>query len=1182
MRSPEATPPLPSPASFNLPLLAFAAPTGRLVACNDAGRAVLGLPRTEGELPELTAQELLRRKSGNGENEQDGRGVAREVRGMLERMARQSDELAWGESVVLEYHRQNGKEERGSKAEVLVAFSRGENDNDGVFSILFLRPAILSFSSLPPFQPAATTPTTASSRFDANQATTPTGGPSSFPSHMKVSPYPAPSPTELLNAIDFRLQPMTTPPSDSGSSLAVEQDGGPARSPSPSRASTSSLTSASTSSSLSKRASRPPTIEDRRNIPLGQDVVQMLNSVLNPVRAHGSASGTLSPSLSATSSINSTFTSPDLSHAARRGSTFSAFAPSLSPLPSEPASPRPVDPLSRRTSTASQSPYFPPTSASPTLPVSYPHSNDVTPTSRPEPSPLSLSETLPPALSSAIDSTPSSRAPSPRLSSPVTDGPLPFSDHPRPAGADVRSQMAFVNTSMGSHRYRLPESEAEAMEAHETGPEQVEGAGEGQRVRTRRNPLPFEKLTAALDTIPQIIFLAEPDGQILWFNDSWYDYCGHSSEYMMDEETWLALFHSDDLPGAFKSYLGGIGRGEPFEFEYRIKNKEGEMLWHVARGRPHRDEHGQIDNYFCTITNVHELVTTRHDALLIKERTQAVLEGSELMLLTVDTAGMVTLCEGRRPSLMPEGRDPTLPIVASKFSDLWPNPQLSEAVRQVLDEEVEVAEVETQTKGAGDQKHYHRYRLVPLRGDPSIPSTHPDASAVTGVIIVGRDITDLVNAEERLEKSRIEKGQLEASEFAANEANRLKTEFLTTVSHEIRTPIASILGICELLLGEQISKEQRVLVEKALQSGENLLDLVGTVLDVRKVETGELTLESAPFHLSDALCDARLFAVSAQKKGLKFVEDVQPFYEGTVLGDRLRLRQILANALSNSVKFTSQGSVSLQLRQIEENASHVTVEFVIEDTGVGISKEVLPTLFVPFRQADASTARQYGGSGLGLTIAKQLVKLMGGNISLTSPGVNQGSRMTVRVPLEKAPLLDKRRSFVFDRPLPPLPPYEASAPSSPVPSSFGSDAGRRTPEDVRVLLAEDNELIREIVTKTLRKMKFQIDAVNDGGQALEKVENEHYDVVLMDGQMPIMDGYAATASIRKHPDPRVRNLRIIALTASAIAGDRERCLQSGMNSYLAKPVRAKELEAAIWQEIELAESATAPNSTPAA
>lgn len=212
-------------------------------------------------------------------------------------------------------------------------------------------------------------------------------------------------------------------------------------------------------------------------------------------------------------------------------------------------------------------------------------------------------------------------------------------------------------------------------------------------------------------------------------------------------------------------------------------------------------------------------------------------------------------------------------------------------------------------------------QLVALRGDPAIPQIHPDANAITGVILTGADVTELVHAEEKIQESS-------ASERAAREANRLKTQFLTTITHEIRTPIAGILGICELLLGgaEQLTDDQRNLVEQAVRSADTLLELIGAVLDLRKVEENALSLETGPFSLAEAINDARLFSVIAQKKGLAFVEDVEPYYLGTLLGDRLRLRQVLANALSNAVKFTKTGTDRLFFRLTSGPGTHLILD----------------------------------------------------------------------------------------------------------------------------------------------------------------------------------------------------------------------------------------------------------------
>ncbi|KPV73466.1 uncharacterized protein RHOBADRAFT_54689 [Rhodotorula graminis WP1] len=691
------------------------------------------------------------------------------------------------------------------------------------------------------------------------------------------------------------------------------------------------------------------------------------------------------------------------------------------------------------------------------------------------------------------------------------------------------------------------------------------------RERDARLPLTLANLSNLIETMPQMAFIADPAGQVLWLNASWFRYTGQPSEFNPTFDEWMSMYHPDDLEHAFGVYLGAMQSGDDFSFEYRIKGADGILRWHMCQGRAHYGDDGQRSAWYCNITNIDDLVKTRHDALLVKERTKAVLAGSELTLLTIDVNLTITFCEGKAPSFS-SCTDPRQ-LVGLPFHDVCADEALRDGVRQILDEEVEVVAIQTEMLDAEGNTIYNRYRLVPLHGDPSIPASHPDAKAVSGCIAVGADVTERVRTERALEISRVKAGELAASELAAREASRLKTEFLTTVSHEIRTPIAGILGICELLLADsdRLAEDQRALVDKAVRSGELLLDLVGAVLDVRKVEQGELRLEAAPFALSDALADARLFGVIAQKKGLEFDEQIDIAYKGVLLGDRLRLRQVLANAIGNSIKFTRDGKVTLMVQQIGEDEERVMVRFIVADTGVGIDSDVLPTLFRPFKQASAGTAREYGGSGLGLTIAKNLVEMMGGTIELASK-LGEGSRMTITIPFNKAP--PGSTTSLADLTADPRANGSAGGAQSPVRPTEESTVeirSRRRPEDVRILLAEDNDLICEILTRTLRRARFVVDAVDNGQKAVEQVERQEYSVVIMDGQMPGVDGYEATARIRRSHNPRVRNLRIIALTASAIAGDRERCLEAGMSTYLAKPVRAKELEATIWQQVELAD-----------
>lgn len=414
----------------------------------------------------------------------------------------------------------------------------------------------------------------------------------------------------------------------------------------------------------------------------------------------------------------------------------------------------------------------------------------------------------------------------------------------------------------------------------------------------------------------------------------------------------------------------------------------------------------------------------------------------------------------------------------------------------------------------------------------------------TGVIFVATDITDLTLAQERLEASLEERSRLRASEIAAKEASRLKSDYLMATSHEIRTPIAGMIGMAELLLSESnLTDSNRVAIGKILRSGEILLEMVGMVLDMGKVEAGKLDLEHRPFLLDEIITDARIFSIAADKKGLAFVEDVAPLFPKHVVGDMPRLRQVISNLLSNAIKFTSQGSVTLRVRQ-EEDASRVVLTFQVVDTGIGIRKESISSLFKPFHQAETSTSRLYGGTGLGLAICKNLIDLMGGSIDLESE-YQHGTTMTVRVPLAKAPdgLLSSLSS-----------PENAS----------GSDILR---ESVRILVADDNELIREIITKTLKKMRFQVRSAINGVEALRVIEKEHIDLILMDGQMPEMDGYETTRALRSSNEARLRKVKIIALTASAVQGDEEKCLGAGMDAYLTKPVRAATLEKTILEQL---------------
>jgi PAS domain S-box-containing protein len=508
----------------------------------------------------------------------------------------------------------------------------------------------------------------------------------------------------------------------------------------------------------------------------------------------------------------------------------------------------------------------------------------------------------------------------------------------------------------------------------------------------------FEYIT---NFIPVMIWTTTANGTHDWYSRRWYDYTGQTVEESLGEG-WQDVFHPEDMPTTTERWLRSLRTGEEYNTEYRARRRDGVWRWMLGRALPFRDENGKILKWFGTCTDIHDLVEARQAARQTKAQLQRVIEHAKVTLWVVNRKSDLILLEGDLTGVgdVKFGANAVGKNIYEHFGGL--DGKWHRAMNELLQGKAQDEIMERVTDG-----RYYRTRLVPLYKRSRAAGKDGDAY-IDGVIGIAMDVSELRMREIKLKEQERENSRLLANAAAAKEASRMKSQFLANMSHEIRTPIAGVIGMSDLLLDMNLDEEQKECAENIQRSANGLLAVINDILDFSKVESGRLDIEEVQFSLSVVLRDVnKMMSFAAQRKNIGYESAIQPEIEKnlTVMGDPGRLRQILTNVLTNSIKFTSEGQVRMAAFITHETKEVVTVRFVVTDTGIGIEEEVRKRLFQPFSQADSSTARRFGGTGLGLTISRNLVQLMHGDIDLESK-LGQGTTATFWIPFSKAPYQD--------------------------------------------------------------------------------------------------------------------------------------------------------------------------------
>lgn len=632
------------------------------------------------------------------------------------------------------------------------------------------------------------------------------------------------------------------------------------------------------------------------------------------------------------------------------------------------------------------------------------------------------------------------------------------------------------------------------------------------------------KMENIVDNISEVIFQTNFSGEWLYLNSAWNKITGFTTEKSLNCNV-FEFIHPDDAENCRLSLRDLIESKISFVFnELRVVTISGSYKWCEATIRVTRDSDGRRNGFTGTLKDITTRKRLEEEKNKTEEKFKLIFEKSSVAYLIVKESRFI---ECNQACLDLYGVRESANFIGKYVKDFSPKYQ-PDGVLSVEKAKERIDECKT--------NGYAKFDWMHIRENGT---EFPVEVALNTVPLMDGNVLFVV-LNDLSDRKRVEE-ELIIAKDKAEEATSVKAQFLSTMSHEIRTPMNAVIGVTHLLSEDNPREDQIQNINILKLSADNLMTLINDILDFSKIEAGRVDIEFIEFNFRKLITNiASGFEIKSREKGLGFIVEIDPKIPSYLIGDPTRISQVLNNLCSNAVKFTDSGNVRVAVSYQEKCDDKVKLKFEIKDTGVGIPEDKQDQIFKSFSQADSNTNRLYGGTGLGLTISKKLIEIMGGCINVKSD-------------------LEFGTTFFFDLSL------TISHKSKPtLDLSIDSSQNIDKIRGLHILLAEDNEMNILILKQFLKKWEITYEIAMNGEVAVEKVQAGNFDMVLMDLQMPVLDGYQATQCIRSLSDDKFREIPILAITASAFNEIRKRVLAAGMNDFVTKPINPEDL----FQKIE--------------